>query len=69
MIYLIHLNINNHQLKLSFFNMIKEDLYVIHIENEKNEHRKNNIIEEFSETFNINFVDGVINNNGTKGCF
>jgi len=47
--------------------MIKEEIYIINLKHDKK--RKEKIIEQFNDYFNLNFIEGVIDENPKKGCF
>ena len=47
--------------------MINDDIYIIHLNHDKK--RKEKIIKKFSNYFNLNFIEGIIDENSKKGCF
>ena len=47
--------------------MINDNFYIIHLNHDKK--RKEKIIKQFSDYFNLNFIEGIIDENPKKGCF
>jgi len=47
--------------------MINDDIYIINLDHDKK--RKEKILKQFSNYFNLNFIEGIIDKNSKKGCF